>query len=143
MAEPSITINGTPLTVGQAMTVRCAIESLAMNLSPEAEDEGTTARMLEEAYLAHIAEIRNLYMANMRGRLEDVVFPDQEHWEGLGPTPGPVMVLSGSPMAQRLADLERLVLAITKLVPDAPLDTSAGHNIATILEVLKMRHPDV
>ncbi len=60
--EAAMTINGVPLTEGQALTVRVALESLAAELvSTEAalgDDEH--GRRMTAAYLARIAELRKL-----------------------------------------------------------------------------------
>lgn len=57
MDEPSITINGVPLTVGQAMTVRCAIESFATTLEDGLGDD-EEGRAMTAAYQARINELR-------------------------------------------------------------------------------------
>lgn len=49
-------------------------------------------------------------------------------------------VIDGS---ARIAALERLVLAMTKLVPGDALHSPAGPQIAAVIEDLKRRHPDV
>lgn len=62
MNEPVITINGVTLHTGQAMTVRVALETLAMELH---EDPGCLgvdehARRMAAGYLATIYEIYDL-----------------------------------------------------------------------------------
>jgi hypothetical protein len=61
--EPAITINGTPLTTAQAMTMRVALETFAMDLRDHGlgdDEHGTT---MTHGYLAAIRVIREL----MRG----------------------------------------------------------------------------
>ena len=58
--EPSITINGMPLTDGQAMTVRVAIENFAHDLHFDGLGEDETGRDITKGYLARIGEIRRL-----------------------------------------------------------------------------------
>jgi hypothetical protein len=53
MEEPEITINGTVLTVGQAMTVRVAVSNFAASL-----DEHGGA--MTQAYQARVSEIISL-----------------------------------------------------------------------------------
>lgn len=57
MAEPSITINGVALTTGQAMTVRCAIESFASDLEDGLGDD-VHGLAMTAGYLARIDELR-------------------------------------------------------------------------------------
>jgi hypothetical protein len=59
MAEPDITINGTPLSFAQAMTLRVAISSFHMYLT----DEKTAAELGEQltaGYRARASEIEGL-----------------------------------------------------------------------------------
>jgi hypothetical protein len=65
MVEPEITINGTRLSFGQAMTVRVAIESFASSLSEMPAKERTG---IFRSYQARIIELRELYMANQPRR---------------------------------------------------------------------------
>jgi len=65
IVEPDITINGTKLSFGQAMTVRVAIESFAgyiSGLSPEARVG------IFNGYMDRIGELREFYMANQPRR---------------------------------------------------------------------------
>lgn len=57
---PVIYINGVRLTTSQALTIHCAIENLAMQLS--AEGLGTDAHGVEmtASYLHNIAQIRRI-----------------------------------------------------------------------------------
>lgn len=58
--EPAITINGHPLTVAQAMTIRVAIGSFAMDLRTHGlGDDGHGAAMVQ-GYLAAIHDIHRL-----------------------------------------------------------------------------------
>jgi hypothetical protein len=57
--EPIVTINGTALTVGQAMTVRVAIENMAMNLK-DGLGEDEHGRFMTRAYRENIVIIRRL-----------------------------------------------------------------------------------
>jgi len=56
--EPSITINGTVLTPGQACTVRVAIESFAMDLQDNGLGSDSQGKRTAELYLNNIYEIR-------------------------------------------------------------------------------------
>jgi hypothetical protein len=58
--EPAITINGLALTTGQAMTVRCAIESFAASLVADGLGDDETDKEMCAGYLARIAEIRGM-----------------------------------------------------------------------------------
>ncbi len=58
--EPSITINGHTLTLGQAMTVRVAVESFAGELHANGLGEDATGKSICAGYLARIDEIRRL-----------------------------------------------------------------------------------
>ena len=65
MVEPEITINGTSLSFGQAMTVRVAIESFATYI------DGLPAKdrsKIFDKYMARINELREYYMANQPKR---------------------------------------------------------------------------
>lgn len=58
--EPDITINGHTLNNGQAMTVRCAIESFAFSLADDEDSLWEDAEGLRSAYFARIKEIRKM-----------------------------------------------------------------------------------
>lgn len=58
--EAAITINGQPLTVGQSMAVRCALQSFATSLSEEGLGDDEHGRAMTAAYLARIREINVL-----------------------------------------------------------------------------------
>lgn len=59
-SEAAITINGHALTVGQSMTVRCAIEGFASSLSDGGLGDDEHGRRMTEGYLARIREIRGM-----------------------------------------------------------------------------------
>lgn len=57
--EPLKSINGVPLTVGQAMTLRVALETFAMSLRDGCgEDEH--GRAMTASYYARVAELRQI-----------------------------------------------------------------------------------
>lgn len=58
MTEADITINGKNLSVGQAMTVRVALESFAMSLVQEGCGDDEHGKAMTAAYINRIAEIR-------------------------------------------------------------------------------------
>lgn len=63
MTEAAMTINGRPLTVGQSMTIRVALESLAIDLAVIvdgnlADDE--IGKTLAVSYLDNIRSLRAL-----------------------------------------------------------------------------------
>jgi hypothetical protein len=60
MAEPTITINGTTLTYGQAMTMRVALESFAIDLRTAGLGGDVHGLMMVEGYTAAIQVIRQL-----------------------------------------------------------------------------------
>ena len=60
MTEPRITINGTTLSVGQSMTVRVAIESLAADLGANGCGDDEHGKQMTAGYLVRIHEIREL-----------------------------------------------------------------------------------
>lgn len=60
MTEPTITINGAPLSVGQSMTVRAAIETLAADLDINGCGDDEHGKQMTDGYLARINEIREL-----------------------------------------------------------------------------------
>ena len=55
--EPRITINGTPLTIGQAMTLRVGMECFSMTLTEEGQPKDNT---IEKHYLDNIRAIRKV-----------------------------------------------------------------------------------
>jgi hypothetical protein len=59
MDEPYITINGTPLTIGQAMTVRVALSDFAITLEGGLGDDAQ-GRELAKAYRERLVEIFKL-----------------------------------------------------------------------------------
>ena len=61
MVEPEITINGTALDFGQAMTVRVALENFAMYLCELPAKDRTG---VFKGYLTRIQEIREFIFAN-------------------------------------------------------------------------------
>lgn len=58
--EPIITINGVSLTIAQAMTVRVAIQSLAMSLEQCGLGDDEHGRKMTEGYLGAINGINGL-----------------------------------------------------------------------------------
>lgn len=57
--EPQITINGHQCSVGEAMTIRVAVESFAMSLGdPDALGKDEHGRNMTAGYLAQIDDIR-------------------------------------------------------------------------------------
>lgn len=58
--EPRISINGAELSVGQAMTIRVAIESFAADLVDEGLGDDEHGKKMTDAYLQNIAAIRKL-----------------------------------------------------------------------------------
>lgn len=58
--EPTITINGQTLTVGQAMTVRVALESFAMDLTKRGLGNDEHGKAMTHNYRANIDAIRAL-----------------------------------------------------------------------------------
>ena len=58
--EPSITVNGTPLTVVQAMTIRVALQTFAAHLHHEGLGDDGHGKMMTAAYLAAVREINAL-----------------------------------------------------------------------------------
>jgi hypothetical protein len=66
IGEPTITINGKLLTVGQAMTVRVAIQSFAVSLNSEGleeNDEDEIGKSITKGYLGRISEINDMIIA--------------------------------------------------------------------------------
>lgn len=66
MTEPDITINGTRLDTGQAMTVRVAIEHFASWLLTDGCGDDEHGKRMTAAYRARILQLRALYMSNAR-----------------------------------------------------------------------------
>jgi hypothetical protein len=64
MDKLKITINGVELTVGQAMTVHVALQSLGVDLAhkPNFFGHDEHGRFMVKAYLANITTINNLYI---------------------------------------------------------------------------------
>ena len=62
-SEPTITVNGVPLTIGQAMTVRVALNSLAVDLRSDGMGDDEHGRRMTEGYLTAIGEIFRLMSA--------------------------------------------------------------------------------
>lgn len=60
LKEPSITVNGTELTMSQAMTMRDALETFALTLEKEGLGKDETGKNICKGYLARIDEIRKL-----------------------------------------------------------------------------------
>jgi hypothetical protein len=58
--EPAITINGVPLTFGQAMTVRVAVGHFGICLSHDGLGKDAHGKKMTEGYLARIEEIDTL-----------------------------------------------------------------------------------
>jgi hypothetical protein len=58
--EPAITVNGTPLTTEQAMTVRVALETFAFSLKGEGMGDDHHGRHMTAGYLAAIQDIVKL-----------------------------------------------------------------------------------
>lgn len=63
MSEPAVTINGQMLDQGQAMTLRVALESFAMDLSTQGLGDDEHGRAMRDGYLVRIREIRDLMLA--------------------------------------------------------------------------------
>jgi hypothetical protein len=55
--EPAFTINGTPLTVAQAMTIRVAIGAFAMDLRSTGLGDDDHGAAMTKGYLAAIRHI--------------------------------------------------------------------------------------
>ena len=56
--EASIVVNGVPLTIGQSMTVRVALESFASDLNSQGLGEDEMGKKITDGYLNSIEEIR-------------------------------------------------------------------------------------
>jgi hypothetical protein len=61
--EPAMTINGTRLTTAQAMTVRVAISTFAMDLQASGLGDDETGREIAQGYLAAISQLYRLMRA--------------------------------------------------------------------------------
>lgn len=55
-----MTINGMPLTIGQSMTVRNAIECFASFLTEDGLGDDETGNAMTQSYLDRIGEIRRM-----------------------------------------------------------------------------------
>lgn len=66
MNEPRISINGQPLTEGQAMTMRVALESFAADLlaSDGGLGDDEHGKRMQKAYADRINEIRKLMLGS-------------------------------------------------------------------------------
>jgi len=61
MNEPDITINGVKLTQGQAMTIRVALQTYAIDMSqPDALGSDATGRSIAKGYLRNISSINDI-----------------------------------------------------------------------------------
>lgn len=60
MSEPEITINGTELSEGQAMTIRVALETFALTLTDEGLGTDGIGEALCKGYLARVDDIRRM-----------------------------------------------------------------------------------
>lgn len=61
--EPEISINGHSLTEGQAMTIRVAIQTFAINLQSDGLGNDEMAKNICASYLANIDQINRLMKA--------------------------------------------------------------------------------
>jgi hypothetical protein len=59
-AEPRITVNGTPLSEAQAMTLRVALQSFLSEVATEGLGDDETGRAIARGYLARGGEINEL-----------------------------------------------------------------------------------
>lgn len=55
--EPDIIINGVPLSMGQAMTVRVSLQSMAMDLQENGLGDDEHGKRMVKLYLANIRAI--------------------------------------------------------------------------------------
>ena len=62
--EPVITMNGVPLTLAQAMTVRVAIEGFSMDLMNTGLGDDEHGKTMVKLYMQRIEEIRRVMYAN-------------------------------------------------------------------------------
>jgi len=61
MNEPEIIINGVKLTMGQAMTVRVALQNYAQDMSqPNALGNDDAGRAIANGYLRYISSINDI-----------------------------------------------------------------------------------
>lgn len=60
MSEPKIVVNGYELSLGQAMTMRVALETFSMTLSAEGLGSDQTGKAICAGYLARADEIRKM-----------------------------------------------------------------------------------
>lgn len=61
MSEPIHSLNGVPLTEGQAMTLRVAMDFFAMEMAnPDALGEDETGRAIRTGYYECLRQIREL-----------------------------------------------------------------------------------
>lgn len=58
--EASITIEGTPLTFAQSMTLRVALETFILGLKADGLGDDKTGKSMTKSYLARAAEISAL-----------------------------------------------------------------------------------
>ena len=63
MSEPIKSLNGIPLGIGQAMTLRVALESFAHSLQYEGLGDDEHGQAMTKAYLAKIGELRRIIYA--------------------------------------------------------------------------------
>lgn len=59
-SEPNIVINGCELTPSQAMTLRVAMESFAMDIAADGLGDDYHGKVMSQAYLAHVSDIRKV-----------------------------------------------------------------------------------
>jgi hypothetical protein len=64
--EPQIIINGQALSVGEAMTVRVAIESFATMLNVEGLGSDAIGESMTERYLDRVSDIRRKMYSSRR-----------------------------------------------------------------------------
>ncbi len=65
--EPTITVNGQTLNTGQAMTMRVAMETFAIDLTCARMAKTDTVNAIDQAYLIRIREIRQFMYARRAG----------------------------------------------------------------------------
>ena len=58
--EPDITVNGVTLTTGQAMAVRCALQSFASDLVQTGLGDDAHGKAMVKGYLRNIHEVNEL-----------------------------------------------------------------------------------
>ncbi len=58
--EPTIMINGRPLTENQSATIRVALEAYAMHLEQEGLGDGSHGKAMVEIYSRNIGDIRQI-----------------------------------------------------------------------------------